>query len=460
MELFGYDNIKFTGFQSISHLTNYIITNEVISSKHVFALTSELSRGNAKVLALIHANSNLIPLENQSTNSTSVEILPLARSLNLVYSQDFWDSLILLYFTKFHPIWPYLNLKTFNPLKVSTNLLTVIYFAGYQFSSSKTAELTNYMETLRNLTLKKCIFKINLSNLQALLILTTLYQLEGDLKLSRICLALLTRMCYSLGINLDTVIFPREQVLERKLLHRRIAIANYNLSRNFQLSFDNNSFELPKFDPSIYDQLFNLNITEINIKDLNLEAYLITLNLTKLNLKFANSCLYAIQLIPTKIQTLVQSQITTVLELLAGALKEYEQNVKELANNWSFLETKIFDTCNQVELMYYDLSLSLLNTKLSLNLDNTGQLRRKALILVHKMTQKIFNIEEFNQNLSYYGYLAALHYFKLINWFDGREKQDILSRLADLRDLLRANYTNNFKLDWLILDLKFKEVIA
>ncbi|KXN67335.1 hypothetical protein CONCODRAFT_10613 [Conidiobolus coronatus NRRL 28638] len=417
-----FKTLNFTRFSNLSQFCNYLIySNDLPLTQLIFTIQADL-KNLPNIKHLIQLNNFILPSEDCSNQSGGLEdLFPIARSLQTLYDPYFWNKLMLLYFAKFHPLWPYINLKTFNPLFTSPSLLNIIYFAGYQFYSHKSPELTSYMESAVELALKQIYLKPCKNHLQALLILGNLYQFRGDMKLARACQANLTRMMYLMGIQIENCSkFNWETKLERKLLHRRVAIANFNVGGNLEV-FPAYLVEVPKLDSALYHNLYSFKSNTTNegylpfVEGLNTMEFYLTLKLSQLTHVFCDISLVSSQLIPTKNISIMEKQLARNLELLNAGIKAYEDSADELKKEFPEFEGMISRCAMEIRLSYFDCSLNLLNSFLSINPPSSNEIATKILAVCHSMAPIILNEQlEFDQIFNYYGYMVCFQYLKLI----------------------------------------------
>jgi hypothetical protein len=163
----------------------------------------------------------------------------ITNGLEELRNPNFWNELIRIYLIEFHAYANVFNLKYFDTSTVPQSLLIAIYCAGYDHRKQKTKELTEYMLHLAKKNIKRIIFKPSISNAQALLIHahTIFYHLK-DIE-SRALLLHLNRICYNLGIHIDTNRFCDSANFNRKALFTKVLISSNWLTGSIYKAFNN-----------------------------------------------------------------------------------------------------------------------------------------------------------------------------------------------------------------------------
>jgi hypothetical protein len=317
------------------------------------------------------------------------------------------------------------------------------------------------MESVAELALKQIYLKPCKNHLQGLLILGNLFQFRGNMKLARACQANLTRMTYLMGIQIEGCSkFSWEAKLERRLLHRRVAIANFNLGGNLEI-FPTYLIELPKLDSELYNNLYDIKSSTIEkdylpfVAGLNTLEFCLTLKLSQLTHVFCDLSLIASQLIPTKNVFIMEKQLARNLELLNAGIKAYENSVVDLKKEFYELAWIVDRCATEIKLSYFDCSLGLLNVFLSIKPPNSSEIANKILLVCHGMASiALKEQQEFDQIIQYYSYMVCFQYLKLIKHqkFDTKTKSKILENLEKLRKLLKLYYSKEFDLNYLILE--------
>lgn len=153
IEISIFNNLKFTPFSNLEHLASYIIySNKVPFSQFIFHLIPELNsipQIKTIVLSNIESNTGYTDIKN------STKFVYSSDGLELLNKLSFWNELIKLHSISCPVFAKLLDLNDYNQNKIPQTLLIAVYYGGYQFRKDKPTKLTEYIERLFDLNLKK-----------------------------------------------------------------------------------------------------------------------------------------------------------------------------------------------------------------------------------------------------------------------------------------------------------------
>ncbi|KXN67491.1 hypothetical protein CONCODRAFT_10433 [Conidiobolus coronatus NRRL 28638] len=173
---------------------------------------------------------------------------------------------------KDEPNKPFGRLSNFDPKTASKSLLSAIYFAGSVTQYNLPEEVKSYMHTYAIINIKKILFTVNISNIQALAIYSYAYYINGNSSLSRVYLSHFTRMGHALGISIRRENLSVLDQHDRKLIYNHIRLyyiwAKLGPSSYEVVAEDNEE------DFEIYDPNFQFPNPSLNLCNNEYEATL------------------------------------------------------------------------------------------------------------------------------------------------------------------------------------------
>ncbi|KXN70179.1 hypothetical protein CONCODRAFT_7323 [Conidiobolus coronatus NRRL 28638] len=456
LEVSIFDNLKYTRFSSLDHLTSYIVySNKVPFSQFIFHLVPEL-KSIPQIKSIIAKNIRKV-IGKASEQDNIIQMLPTAGSgLELLNKPWFWADLIRLYVLNYSGYAQLFNFDIFDPSKIPQTLLIPIYYTGYKYREHKPSKLTEYMERLFDYNFKKVIYSPSLSNLQALYIYMNDYFGSGKISLSRACLARITRMSYTLGIHIDTSRFGDSLNFERKNLFREISAFDTAFSGSFKLKY-NCIPEPPVLDPNLY----------------KLEKYLVPDSLT--NCKYSNSRLNSLKAAMNSLKKIYGNK---TIELIRFDLITATNDIE--------LEKICIDRLSSLERAYIDLAASISRLKVEyreyakdindfenefhpsrfhvaliiLEYGRINQFHPSQVLLQKTLDtcDNMLNYFELNPGLAYfYYYLICFTYLSLIKLASSIEKVNIITRVNKIFNTLKPPDEFN-NLNYLMLATALKTI--
>jgi hypothetical protein len=441
-----YAYLNIAKFRDLEHFTSFMVNSKRVNySQLIITLSFDLN--------IVPKISKIIENSNILQNSTNLlpevyQMPPIARSLQMLFQQAFWDELIKLYISQFHPISTIFNLKHFDPKSTPSPLLAAIYYCGYHYYDQKTVELTDYMESFSKANLKRILFKPSLSNAQAILIYAYAYQLRGELNLSRKYQSHLIHMCSSLGIHVDTKMFSESAQFNRKTLFLKLAVIGNSLNGGLK-PFLNYIPDLPDFDRGLYDaewQQLPSNLIKYSDHD-RVKRELIS-TYTVIIHEFCDQILYILNVrdkteITCKTFENLKSYYTAHIYRAQCLIFEYPQYSNELELFISF-----------IKLTYHDIAIGILD-ELSTNPLMEPYSTQKLLELSDSMADLIMASGPKYIFYHYYLHLAALTYLNCYKRLNADKQQFTKVKFERIMDYLRSSpgYNNHIAC---ILDLGLK----
>ncbi|KXN71035.1 hypothetical protein CONCODRAFT_6342 [Conidiobolus coronatus NRRL 28638] len=331
-------NYEWTNFQNIGQFGSFIInSNRFPIMEYIYNLDNDL-QNIPRIQSFMKGHIN--EYNENIYRHKSQSISAIARPLLLILQEDFWGGLMKLYFKYLHPARPILNLANFDPKTASEHLLSAIYFAGSVIQSNLSNEITSYMHNYAIFSIKKILFKINLSCAQAIEIYSYAFYLNGNHSLSRACLSHFGRMCHALGINIDRKNIPildqsnREHVYNIVKLYCNLikleAIPRGLVSQDDE--FDLDVYEPKHHYPNSCLKLFNSDFESTIYSVFCCQFAKISNFSVAINSKF---CKYESKTIEKKIEALnrktikVYNDAKLALESLINKSPEYKNQIME-----------------------------------------------------------------------------------------------------------------------------------
>jgi hypothetical protein len=259
----------------------------------------------------------------------------VARPLLLILQDTFWTDLMKSFFKYFHPSCTLFSLTNFDPKTASESLISAIYFAGFIYQPNFPEEIRSYMHSYAICNVKKALFSVKISSVQALGIYSVAFYLIGNSSLSRVCLSHFARMGHLLGISIKRNNLTIIDQHNRKLIYN-IYKLYYNWIKLGQSSCDVTSEE-DEADLDIYEPKYQLpnsslilfnNRKESTIYSIFCSQFSKLMNLSiMINSKFCNydsiRLKGEIEMLKTKVNEIYSSAKLT-LESLVSSIPEYK----------------------------------------------------------------------------------------------------------------------------------------
>jgi hypothetical protein len=368
--------------------------------------------------------------------SVILSLTPVARSLQLLTQQSFWDELIVNYLARIHRAIPTFNLRNFDPKIISPSLLSAIYYIGYCCRLEKTDELTGYMEEMAKRNLKKIRFRPSLSNVQALVIYTYAFRLQGKLKQARLYQSHIMRMAYNIGIQIESNIFNEFEAYDRKAAYMKLAFVNHNMNGPLKL-YSNDILDLPDYEERFYDPKWQtLPKQTIKYGDSEKLKRELTARCTVIIQKFSDQVLYSIsycQLITSKSTSMDVSFCSNLAELE----KEYFEclnDIMDLKTQYSKYSEEIEAIMILVKLLYYDISIAILdNIKI-----RQSPIQKETILKLYgvcnQLYHQVMSLPKPNEMYHYFLHLIGLTYLNCFNYLNSRDKLATKVKLNKILD--------------------------
>jgi hypothetical protein len=249
--------VQYSKFTSIDHLTQYILNSNRFPTSQLFGEFGLDFRGLNQIQSLVDKSKQTLKFSSsnaQTIKFTAAEdFASKQRGLEDISKKNFWEDLIKLYLLHFHLNLPVFNLPSTTAIfNLPQPLLISIYCWGYICRKRKTPQLTEYMDKLAHNNVNRIIFKPSLSNCQALYIQYYNYYRRGKIREGRACINHLTRMCYSLGLHLDSQLFHPQQNYNRSNLFLNILCSQKNINTVYMV-FPGFEYELENWNTNLFN---------------------------------------------------------------------------------------------------------------------------------------------------------------------------------------------------------------
>jgi hypothetical protein len=448
--------LNFQRFRNIGELTSFIFSSNQIP---IFQLVFNLSRELIllpQIKGIITENKKFIPNGTEKINISKINDVRIkATGLSLIYNNEFWEELILLYLTKHHIRCAYFHLKDLQIKKISQPLITAIYYMGYLFRQDKPDELTDYMRKLAKNQFKKILFKPSLQNIQALSIYFYTF-INDDAKLARAILAQITRMCYSIGLHIDTNMFSDYANYNRKTLIRKVGHLNKNISGCLRVK-PNYLLDVPSFDSTLYKPHWHLLDPTLKLESFDTEDRNILSKATAIHNRFKDSALITTSFtnLNTKPEDIAELCIIK-LKNLSFAYSVTKNGYYEL--NEIYPNNKvIIDEIEYAESLYYMLQNSIIEYWLL-----KGQINSRLIQIILEYSSKLLQTHSSMAGKSYSIYplfCLSFAYFKIFNNCTYTQKQLIIENLKLIKSYLVSNPYSYYDLSYLLFKSKFETII-
>jgi hypothetical protein len=410
-----------------------------------------------QISAIVNENKYLIPNKNEKRNTNkATEARNEDSELSLLYDPKFWEDLIRLYLINHHINCAFFHLKDLQDNKLSQPLLTAIYFMGYLYRSDKPSRITEYMKNLAKNQFKKILFKPSLQNIQALCIYFYTFITQDEYKIATSILAHLTRMCYSIGLHIDTNRFLERVNYNRKILISKIARLNKNISGCLKIK-PNYLLDVPRFETSLYDPRWHLLDFSFKLENFGLEDRLILSKIAIIHNRFWDNSLvyvsFANQSIdPQHVGDLCLTKLKNVSLAYSKAKKSYSQ-LFEIYPNSEMIKEKI----QFMENVYYVFQNDILEYWLQ-----KGQINAQLIQIILEYSFGILKTQLRNNRGRFSIYLAictGFAYFKIFNYCTQAQKSLIINNLKFIKSYLDNEVGDYHNLSYLLFKSRFESII-
>jgi hypothetical protein len=411
---------------SFDHLASYILKSNRVS---IYDLINELNfelRALPQIKSEIQSSLNLIQ-KDQSRVISGGKLCYITNGLEELYNPEFWNELIRLYLIGVHRYNNVFNLKYFDLEQIPRPLLTAIYCMGYNRREVKTKELSDYMEQLAKNNLKSILFKPSLSNAQALLLHIRSLNYNFKIVEGRACMLHLVRMCYTLGIHIDTdrfedwINYNRRAVYMKTLEVNLFSYSVFKVFYKFEYEFE--------FNSQLYDESWQL-LPKLILDKLKLndeEAKLISIA-TVLSNKYSDQCMQHMifsQHLPKSddiIEDICLQKYYTLKKMYSKICKEFEILRLKFAHCLGTIElnhdllTVFYSFCGLAILEFGRRNITSVNQSLIY----------KTIDLCFKGLEAVSNVK-FNQYRAHNYYYVSITLISLIKYADQHQKQEMKS---------------------------------
>ncbi|KXN70177.1 hypothetical protein CONCODRAFT_7321 [Conidiobolus coronatus NRRL 28638] len=451
--------LKSIPFENLSHFSSFIVnSNQVCFTQTIITLSWELE-SVPEVQWLMAGNEATVAYPTPLQSDTPPPS-PIARSLQLLMKQSFWDELIVNYLAKIHRAIPKFSLRNFDPKTISPALLSAIYYVGYYCRLEKTDELTEYMEEMAKSNLKKIRFKSSLSNVQALVIYTYAFRMQCKLKQARLYQSHIMRMAHNIGSQIESNIFNEFEAYDRKATYMILAFINHNMNGPLKL-YSDDILELPSYEERFYDPKWQtLPKQSIKYEDNEKLKRELTAKYTVIVQKFSHQILYSIsycRLITSK-STSMDGSFCSNLSVLEKEYFECLNDIMDLKAQYSKYSEEIEDIIILVKLLYYDISIAILdNIKI-----RQSPIQKETIFKLYEVCNQLYhqvmNLPKPNEMYHYFLHLIGLTYLNCFNYLNIRDKLATKVKLNKILDSIEPlDPINN--LIYLVFKIGLKSII-
>jgi hypothetical protein len=455
----GLLSININNFSDFEHFTSYIIASDQINLPYFMFVSSNEILSIPKFQSLLKSKSNELPAP--SPISKTIPPIPIARPLQALYHQDFWDDLIQIYFKEFHIICPIFSIKSFNPRTASKFLLSAIYFAGFRLKQDQSKELVNYMNIYARYNIKNAIKSTSVANIQALILFTYFLDKSFDFNLFTVCKSHATRMGYQLGLHIDNKKLSPIERYDRKLLFAKIRSMNIGLSR-FESYIPNYITEFGEFSLKSFDSELQFadrdTIIRSSTKEENHVYSICSTEATKLN----DKCMYLIW--HTSFNNIEKSLFKAKWTAIVKDIGDYFSNCIEKFNQLSIEYTQYKNEISMFEYhmknSYHEIMLEMFGI---LNREQKGLTPQEIFQYLNhcqELLDSILNYLKFDPFSSFFAYLIGYNYLNIYPKCDKVQKQTILKNLNLIINLSSENFTLSNSTNYLVLKTGLKLILS
>lgn len=437
-------------FRSLKEFTACIIHSDQISFAYFIISCSSLIQKLPKFQHFIKSKAIDLPPDCLSQNICLP--YPLTSPLQLLCQASFWESMITLYFTNFHPICPLFSIQSFDQNTASPSLLSAMYFCAYQFSKSQEKEVLEYMEKLAVQNIKKILKNTTMDNVRALVIHTFMAQWGGKLALAKSLQAHLSRMSYLLGLHLDCGKLSPIDRYNRNLIFCIVRTANIGISGSQNFS-PNYLTEFGDEEVNLYDSKWQLPNPNSPIYFENpLENELYSLSLTRF-FKFTDISAKTIwfpSFYNKEINTfnsMWNSKMNTIKIVFEDSIR-YMEELKLIYPDFKH-RIEPFET--QVKMAYHEAVIEMYEVLKHKNKLLQPENVTTILNHCHQLYQVVITADNYNPYFQFFAHIIGLHYLNIYSRCTESQKLTTKKRLLDLILFVKNKFLKDFSLNYLIL---------
>jgi hypothetical protein len=304
------------------------------------------------------------------------------------------------------------------------------------------------MDRLFKANLKRVFYIPRLENIQALYIYCQIYFNNGDISLTRTCLATLSRMCYALGIYLSTKKFDLSTNFNRKILLRRLITFDSFLSGPYKF-FNNNFQEIPTYDEKLYDTSWYLPSRECidQLGEFNEETRVLSANLI-----ITNNRLYdkTIQVMDLPNNQNLGNNSAKINKLVENRLKmlEYEYfyanfQLNELRQQFSSNSPKnliiLEEFESSIKVSYFHIYLVIIEYQRLNQQTLNPSILSKTLYLTNALFALVSTSAIYKNN-TFYNYLIGFTYLNIVKSLTLDERANVMRNFEALVEVLEGNF--------------------
>ncbi|KXN67344.1 hypothetical protein CONCODRAFT_10623 [Conidiobolus coronatus NRRL 28638] len=431
-------NFQFDQFQSLEHLTSYLICSNKFPLSCLIGELGWSIKRMPQIKRMIDSNLSLIPIATANIEDTSIFEVRETNGLELLYNPKFWTDLIRLYVVKQHPYLPIFNLKYFDLNLVPQALLVGIYCTGYSFWTKKSPELDHYMEQLAKRNISRVLFKPNISNLQALLLHCILFYSQCKVTEGRALLSHITRVSYLIGIHIQSGKFSSQVIYNRDLLYRKILFWQRNLNTVYKL-VPSYELDVPKLIPNLYyDNWHELSKSTSAVLGLIENEVSVLSQLASLNVQYLDQSLLTLvfPVIKSQSDEEIEKMCWTRYNKLSKDFIKLSEEIKLLelrhsnCKKSSYLLQNLVDE-KSLKIFYLDFYLVIFE----FGRLNTSQLSTEFLDKTIEICDSILDMSfksDLTEGAIEVSYLAGLTYMSMFTNLSEAKKLEIVSKLEIL----------------------------
>jgi hypothetical protein len=330
---------------------------------------------------------------------------------------------------------------------------------GYNRRKLKTKELSDYMDQLEKNNIKSILFKPRLSNAQALLLhCNSLYYSFKVIK-GRACYLHLIKMCYALGIHIDTDRFNDWANYNRRAVYVKTLEINLYTYSVFK-AFYKFEYEF-QFDSQLYDASWQL-LPKLVLDRLKLnddEAKLVSIATVLIN-RYLDQCIHHMifsQSLPKSddiIENICLHKYYTLKKIYSSICKEFET----LRINFTHCLGTIDLSHDFLIVPYACAGLVILEFGRRSMASINQKFIYKSIELCFKVLNTAYNVK-FNQYRVYNYYYASISLITLIKYADQHQKREMKAIFKILKTKFLHILKNESILPYLIFNYGEKKVI-
>jgi hypothetical protein len=255
-------NYEWSNFHNIEQFGSYIINSKKFPIQEFIFRWSNDFQGIPRIQNFMNDHKNAS--KESYIEPRSVIISVIARPLLSILQEEFWRGLMESYFKFFHPVCILFSLVNFDPKTAPESLLSAIYFAGFITSANRSEDIRLYMNSYAIANIRKMLFQVNISSAKALGIYSFAFYLNGNSKLSRVCLSHFARMNHALGITVDRKNLPLLDQYNRKIVCNNMESYYYWAKlgpSSHEVACEDEESEIDIYDPKYQYPNSSLNLS-------------------------------------------------------------------------------------------------------------------------------------------------------------------------------------------------------